>query len=121
MKHIISITTVCISLLLNACATAPIEDVRSDASIQATFEREKVKIYRIYQKSLRQAPDTETKTLFKITIGKEGNVVESLVIKSTLNNQVTSDINEVIKKMDFGKVREDKNILIYYPITWYPN
>lgn len=115
---------VCGALLLAGCATndVSVENGRTTKSIQASFERHKYDIYRVYSEALKQKPDLVGKVVFRLTIDPDGHVTESTVVESTMNdNEVPLALNQLISQMDFGKVKDPRNTTFKYPIDFVPS
>jgi uncharacterized protein len=99
-----------------------VEEARTKKSIQAAFDRAKNDIYRVYAEALRRNPDLLGKTIYRITVGAEGHVVEITVKESSLKDaQVSGAISDIIAKMDFGKVHRAGNVTFMYPLEFLPH
>jgi len=110
-------------LLLMACAANQnyIEGTRTIKSIQAAFDQSKYDIYRVYSEALEQNPGLLGKTIFRVTVSADGDVVQSTVVESTLNDtRITSAVNQIIYRMNFGRVRQTGNVTFTYPIDFIP-
>lgn len=114
---------ICLLLMVAGCATNTklIDENRTDESIQATFQKWTSTFYSVYNKALVNDHDLGGEIIFKITVNKNGHVVNSLIYKSTVKDEnFIASINRIIFKMDFGKVKNEKNNTFLYPMKFFP-
>ena len=93
----------------------------NDESIQITFDHYKHDLYSIYNEALKRDISIQGKTIFRITVNSEGNVVKSMINKSTVKDIIfIESINERISDMIFKKVQYTEDIIFDYPIDFLP-
>jgi len=93
---------------------------RSDRSIQLVFERNKGKLFRLYNLALRRDPSLKGKVVVKLTIAPDGSVSQCRVISSELNNpQLERRIITRIRMFNFG-VMQAASTEVTYPIDFFP-
>jgi len=110
-------------LLLAACAVSRsfVEEARTMKSTQAAFNQSKHDIYHVYSEALKRQPDLIGKTIFRIVVSADGIVVQSTVVETTLDDKaVNATVNDIIRGMDFGSVRQPESVVIHYPIEFLP-
>ena len=106
---------------INTNNTFDTSKIRSDESIQITFDHYKHDLYRIYNEALKRDISIQGKTIFRITVNSEGNVVKSMINKSTVKDIIfIESINERISDMIFKKVQYTEDIIFDYPIDFLP-
>jgi hypothetical protein len=112
-----------VTALLSACVSSSgfVEDTRTMGSIQAAFDRSKHAIYHVYAEALKRNPGLTGRVVYRITVNADGKVVNSVVIKSLIDDpEVPVAINQIILGMSFGKVRHRGNVTFNYPMDFIP-
>src|SRR5687767_6448632 len=121
----------CCAVVLLACAPvtervqpgAPVQlsgpdNVRTDDEIQAVFEQNKSKFYKIYKSFLRAQPDLVGKIEFSITIEPAGQVSECKVHKTSFKDPAMGkEMCTKIQSFIFGS-NNMAPISITYPIDF---
>ncbi len=93
---------------------------RSDEDIQLVFDRNKGKLYALYNRALRRDSTLQGKVVLQLTISPEGKVSTCEIISSELNNpKLERRLVARIKMFDFG-VMEVAVTRLTYPIDFFP-
>jgi periplasmic protein TonB len=92
---------------------------RTDDEIQRVFDKNKIALYEIYQRALRDNPGLQGKIVLKITIAPSGQVLASTVESSNLGDRALErKVAARIKLFDFGKSGQQETFS--YPIDFIP-
>lgn len=95
---------------------------RSDEEIQIVFDRYKGRLYRMYQRQLRQNPTLHGKMTVRITIQPNGSVSSCVVLSSDLGSpKLVNEIVARIRSFNFGAKKGIPAVTIKYgPIDFLP-
>ena len=95
--------------------------VRSEESITLVFDKNKGKLYTIYNRARRKDPGLKGKVILQITIAPSGNVVKVSVVSSELDNtKLEKGLIGRIKQFNFG-AQNVEEITVTYPIEFLPS
>ena len=76
-------------------------------------------LFRYYNLKLRRNPNISGKIIFEITIHYQGYISEIQVIQSSIkDNQFILGAKEIIKKWNFGKINENKDVKVRFPFDF---
>ncbi len=93
---------------------------RNDEDIQRVFDRNKGKLYALYNRALRRDSTLQGKVVLRLTITPDGKVSACEIISSELNNpRLERRLVARIKMFDFG-AREVAVTRVTYPIDFFP-
>ncbi len=93
---------------------------RSDAEIQLVFDRNKGKLYTLYNRALRRDATLRGKVVLDLTIEPSGKVSRCQIISSELNNpKLERRLLTRIRMFDFG-ARQVAVTRVTYPIDFFP-
>jgi TonB family protein len=93
---------------------------RTHEDIQRVFDRDKSKIFRIYQRALRQDPALQGKVVLKLTIEPSGQVTLCEIVSSELGSpDLERKIVQRVKLFNFGAA-EVQTVTVTYPIEFFP-
>jgi TonB family protein len=93
---------------------------RTIEEIQMVFDRNKGRIYSIYNRALRKNPALEGKMVLRLTIAPSGKVVKVVLVSSELNDpELERKVLARIRMFDFG-ARDVSEVTITYPIDFLP-
>ncbi len=93
---------------------------RSDEDIQLVFDRNKGKLYALYNRALRRDSTLQGKVVLQLTISPEGKVSACEIISSELDNpKLERRLVARIKMFDFGAM-EVAVTRVTYPIDFFP-
>ncbi len=93
---------------------------RTIEEIQMVFDRNKGKIYSIYNRALRKDPTLEGKMVLRLTIAPSGKVVKVQLVSSELKApELEKKVLARIRMFDFG-ARDVSEVTITYPIDFLP-
>ncbi len=94
--------------------------MRNDEDIQLVFDRNKGKLYSLYNRALRKDSTLKGKVVLKITIMPSGKVTAIEIISSALNAPgLERKLKARIKMFNFG-AQEVATTTITYPIDFFP-
>lgn len=94
---------------------------RSYEEVQRVFEKNKGRIYSIYNRALRKAPGLKGRVVFDITIAAKGHVIDCQVVSSDLNDPAL-ERKLVARIMLFVFESKDVDeIIVTYPIEFLPS
>ena len=95
--------------------------VRSEESITLVFDKNKGKLYAVYNRARRKDPGLKGKIILQITIAPVGNVVKVAILSSELNNpKLEKGLISRIKQFNFG-AQSVEQITVTYPIEFLPS
>ena len=93
---------------------------RTDEEIQMVFDRNKGKLFSLYNRALRKDPTLEGKVVLKLTIDSGGNVTSIEILSSELNSPTLErKLLARVRMFDFGS-RNVKSVVVTYPIDFFP-
>lgn len=93
---------------------------RSRKSIIDGIQKSIPEIRKVYLKYQKNEPNLSGKVIVKFTIDSAGAVIEASIHSSTLGNQnLEKDVDEVVKSIQFDKVKKGKGVTtIKYPFVF---
>lgn len=95
--------------------------IRSEESITLVFDKNKGKLYSVYNRARRKDPGLKGKVILQITIAPAGNVVKVTVLSSELDNpKLEKGLISRIKQFNFG-AQSVEQITVTYPIEFLPS
>lgn len=95
--------------------------VRSEESITLVFDKNKGKLYTVYNRARRKDPGLKGKVILQITIGPSGAVIKVTVLSSELNSpKLEKGLISRIKQFNFG-AQSVEQITVTYPIEFLPS
>lgn len=94
---------------------------RSDASIQAVFDRNKGALYNLYNRALRRNPTLQGKLVLKLTIAPSGRVTRLSIVSSQLGDpRLAQKIKTRVSLFNFG-AEDVPTTTVVYPLTFVPS
>ncbi|HHC72956.1 MAG TPA: energy transducer TonB [Thiotrichales bacterium] len=94
---------------------------RSLEELQLVFDRNKGRIYRIYNRALRKDPTLAGKVVLEITIAPTGKVTRCRIVSSELNDKALErKLVVLVKSFDFG-ARQVETMVATYPLDFLPS
>lgn len=94
---------------------------RSAEEIQLVFQKNKGAIFSIYNRALRKDPSLEGKVILELTIAASGQVIKCTVVSSDLKDaKLERKIVSRVKLFKF-KASGAQQIVIQYPIDFFPS
>ena len=95
--------------------------VRSEESVTLVFDRNKSKLFALYNRARRKNPNLKGKVILEITIAPSGKVTRIIVVTSELNDKtLESGLLKRIKLFDFG-TQPVEQVTVTYPIEFLPS
>lgn len=96
-------------------------NVRAEEGITLVFDRNKSKLYSLYNRARRKNPDLRGKIVLELTIAPDGSVTKIRMVSSELNDpDLERRIISRIKQFKFG-AQKVKSITVTYPIEFLPS
>ncbi|MCF6324377.1 MAG: AgmX/PglI C-terminal domain-containing protein [Gammaproteobacteria bacterium] len=96
-------------------------NMRSEEEITMVFDRNKSKLFSIYNRERRTDPGLKGTIVLEIVIAPSGEVVEVRIVSSELNNsKLERRILSRIKQFNFGE-KEVDTVTVSYPIEFIPS
>ncbi len=96
-------------------------NVRGEEDITIVFDRNKGKLYSIYNRARRQNPGLKGKIVLEITIAPSGAVTKIRVVSSELNDpKLERSLLSRIKLFNFG-AKNVEAVTVTYPIEFLPS
>lgn len=93
---------------------------RSEENVQIVFDRNKSKIYNVYNRALRSNPSLQGKVVLSLTIAPSGKVTKCTIVSSELNDPaLEKKLVQRVKLLNFGPA-EVATTTISYPIDFFP-
>lgn len=94
---------------------------RSEEEIQEILDRNKSRMYALYNRELRIHPALQGKVVLSITIAPSGQVTECRIVYSELDAaSLESKLILLIKRIDFGNKPEVPVVTTRVPIEFFP-
>jgi len=94
---------------------------RTEVEIERVFQRNKGKIFTIYNRELRKDPSMKGKVIFEITIQPNGLVSKCIIVSSEIENKkLQKRLISKIKKFKFKSLKVPV-ITVSYPIDFLPS
>jgi len=94
---------------------------RSEEEIERVFQKNKGKIFTVYNRELRKDPSMKGKVVFEITIQPNGSVSKCIIVSSEIDNKkLQKRLISKIKKFKFKSLKVPV-ITISYPIDFLPS
>ena len=95
--------------------------VRLEEQVTVTFDRNKSKLYSLYNRARRKNPSLKGKLILEITITALGNVSKVRIVVSELNDpSLENRIISRVKQFKFGQSGKEK-ITVTFPIEFIPS
>lgn len=95
--------------------------VRSEEEIERVFQKNKGKIFTIYNRELRKDPSMKGKVVFELTIAPNGTVTKCIISSSEIDNKkLQKRLISKIKKFKFKSLNVPA-ITVNYPIDFLPS
>lgn len=95
--------------------------IRSEESVTLVFDRNKSKLFSLYNRARRKNPDLKGKVILEITIAPSGKVTKIIVVTSELNDKtLEARLLKRIKLFDFG-AQPVEQVTVTYPIEFLPS
>jgi len=96
-------------------------NMRSEEEITMVFDRNKSKLFSIYNRERRTDPGLKGMIVLEIVIAPSGEVVDVRIVSSELNNEkLERRILSRIKQFNFGE-KEVDTVTVSYPIEFLPS
>ncbi len=96
-------------------------NVRSEEEITMVFDRNKSKLFSIYNRERRKDPGLKGMIMLEIVIAPSGKVVGVKILSSELkNSKLERRILSRIKQFDFGE-KDVEEVTVTYPIEFLPS
>ena len=96
-------------------------EVRRTEDITLIIDRNKGKLYSVYNRALRRNPGLKGKIILELTIAPSGKVVKIRIVSSELGDpKLESGLVSRIKLFDFG-ARNVEQVTVTYPIEFLPS
>lgn len=90
-------------------------------AVQLVFDKNKGRIFSLYQRALRENPDLQGKAVFEITIEADGSVSKVRLLSSELNDPaLEKKILSRVKRFKFPPPTRGR-VTIKYPIEFLPS
>jgi len=94
---------------------------RNEEEIERVFQKNKGKIFTIYNRELRKDPSMRGKVVFEITIQPNGSVSKCIIVSSEIENKkLQKRLISKIKKFKFKSLKVPA-ITVSYPIDFLPS
>ena len=94
--------------------------IRAEEGITVVFDRNKSKLYSIYNRARRKNPNLKGKIVLEITVAPNGKVTRIKVVSNDLKDKkLESRLVNRIKLFDFG-AQHVEEITVTYPIEFLP-
>jgi protein TonB len=98
-----------------------VADARREEDITLIFDRNKGKLYSVYNRALRKNSGLKGKIILQLTIAPNGKVISIKVISSELNDpKLESGLVSRIKLFNFG-AKNVEQMTVTYPIEFLPS
>lgn len=95
--------------------------VRSEESVTLVFDRNKSKLFALYNRARRKNPNLEGKVILELTIAPSGKVTRIIIVTSELNDKsLESRLVKRIKQFDFG-AQAVEQVTVTYPVEFLPS
>lgn len=95
---------------------------RSFEEVTMVFDRNKGKIYNLYNRELRKDPSISGKIVFELTIAADGSVLKVKIVSSELNSpKLERKLRLSIKRFNFGSKKGADTLVITYPLDFVPS
>ncbi len=95
--------------------------MRSLESVTLLFDRNKGKLYDLYQRARRKKPGLKGKLVLELTIAPTGRVTEIRIISSDLDDDgFESRVLKRVRQFDFGAGKVEE-LIVTYPIDFLPS
>ena len=95
--------------------------VRSEESVTLVFDRNKSKLFALYNRARRKNPNLQGKVILELTIAPTGKVTKIIVVTSELNDKsLESRLLKRIKQFDFG-AQAVEQVTVTYPVEFLPS
>ncbi|NNE64403.1 MAG: TonB family protein, partial [Gammaproteobacteria bacterium] len=95
--------------------------VRSEESVTLVFDRNKSKLFALYNRARRKNPNLEGKVILELTIAPSGKVTRIIIVTSELNDKsLESRLLKRIKQFDFG-AQAVEQVTVTYPVEFLPS
>ena len=96
-------------------------DARREEDITLIFDRNKGKLYSVYNRALRKNPGLKGKIILQLTIAPSGKVIKIKVVFSELDDpKLESGLLSRIKLFNFG-AKDVEQVTVTYPIEFLPS
>ena len=95
--------------------------VRTEESVTLIFDRNKSKLFSLYNRARRKNPNLKGKIILEITIAPSGKVTKIIIVSSELNDKsLESGLLKRIKAFKFG-AQPVEQVTVSYPIDFLPS
>ncbi len=95
--------------------------VRTEESVTLIFDRNKSKLFSLYNRARRKNPNLKGKIILEITIAPSGKVSKIIIVSSELNDKsLESGLLKRIKRFNFG-AQPVEQVTVSYPIDFLPS
>lgn len=102
-------------------ATSRTTGVRAEESVILIFDRNKSKLFSLYNRARRNNPNLKGKIILEITIAPSGKVTNIKIVSSELNDsKLESGLLKRIKGFNFG-AEQVEQVTVTYPIDFLPS
>jgi protein TonB len=96
-------------------------DARREEDITLIFDRNKGKLYSVYNRALRKNPGLKGKIILQLIIAPNGKVIEIKVLSSDLDDpKLESGLLSRIRLFNFG-AKDVEQVTVTYPIEFLPS
>lgn len=97
------------------------DDVRSEEQVTMVFDRNKSKLYQIYNRERRKKPGLKGKIVLEITIAPDGSVTNVRIASSELNDPALERrLIARVKQFNFG-AQNVEPVTVTFPIEFLPS
>lgn len=102
-------------------ATSRTIGIRAEESVVLIFDRNKSKLFSLYNRARRSNPNLKGKIILEITIAPSGKVTNIKIVSSELNvSKLESGLLKRIKNFNFG-AEQVEQVTVTYPIDFLPS
>lgn len=97
-----------------------VREVRSEASIQDAFGRNKEEIYSLYTNTLRSNPSLQGNVVLSLTIVPSGEMTNCAIVSSELGDPAfEKKLIDLLKLIKFDSAQV-LTTTVHYPIQFFP-